>query len=581
MLPEGDATDDAVRLQAVLDWLKASPGWLLILDNVDTPLALEAEKLIGQVTDGRLLMTSRLANFPGDVQRLELDLLPVDDAVDFLLERTAGHRRIASDDRANARELALDLGRLALALEHAGAYIVRHRASFSQYSDLWRGSRDKVMNWSDPTVTHYPRAVAVTWQTSVAQLTHPARHLLELLAWLAPEPVPEFLLEVPIPEADGNDLREALADLAGYSLATRDAAEPRFFVHRLVQDVARRSLDADTSHCRLFEALRWITAGFVGDPRDGRTWHKLDPLAPHALAVSGYADDAGIADPTVSLMNVLGLLLKTQALHTEAEPLYRRALTLAENTFGPDHPEVATLLSNLGLLLQAANRLAEAEPLMRRALAIAENNFGPEHPAVAGCLNNLAGLLRETGPLAEAEPLMRRTVKITEKSLGPDHPNLAVHLDNLGTLLQSTNRLAEAEPLMRRALAIAEDSLGPDHPEVATHLSNVGRLLHATDRPAEAEPPMRRALAIDEKSFGPDHPKVANRLHNLGRLLYATGRSAEAELLMRRALAIDEKSFGPEHPLVAAHLSSLGSVLRTTDRSAEAQPLMRRALAIK
>jgi len=539
VLPEGDATDDAVRLQAVLDWLKASPGWLLILDNVDTPLALEAEKLIGQVTDGRLLMTSRLANFPGDVQRLELDLLPVDDAVDFLLERTAGHRRIASDDRANARELALDLGRLALALEHAGAYIVRHRASFSQYSDLWRGSRDKVMNWSDPTVTHYPRAVAVTWQTSVAQLTHPARHLLELLAWLAPEPVPEFLLEVPIPEADGNDLREALADLAGYSLATRDAAEPRFFVHRLVQDVARRSLDADTSHCRLFEALRWITAGFVGDPRDGRTWHKLDPLAPHALAVSGYADDAGIADPTVSLMNVLGLLLKTQALHTEAEPLYRRALTLAENSFGPDHPEVATLLSNLGLLLQAANRLDEAEPLMRRALAIAENNFGPEHPAVAGCLNNLAGLLRETGPLAEAEPLMRRTVKITEKSLGPDHPNLAVQLDNLGTLLQSTNRLAEAEPLMRRALAIAEDSLGPDHPEVATHLSNVGRLLHATDRPAEAEP------------------------------------------LMRRALAIDEKSFGPEHPLVAAHLSSLGSVLRTTDRSAEAQPLMRRALAIK
>jgi hypothetical protein len=62
---------------------------LLILDNVDTPLALaEAEKLIGQITDGRLLMTSRLANFPGDVQPLELDLLPVDDAIDFLLERT-------------------------------------------------------------------------------------------------------------------------------------------------------------------------------------------------------------------------------------------------------------------------------------------------------------------------------------------------------------------------------------------------------------------------------------------------------------------------------------------------------------
>jgi hypothetical protein len=33
VLPESDATDDAVRLQAVLDWLKANPGWLLILDK--------------------------------------------------------------------------------------------------------------------------------------------------------------------------------------------------------------------------------------------------------------------------------------------------------------------------------------------------------------------------------------------------------------------------------------------------------------------------------------------------------------------------------------------------------------------
>jgi tetratricopeptide (TPR) repeat protein len=581
LLSERDATDDTVRLQAVLNWFKANPGWLLILDNVDTPSALaEAEKLIGQVTDGRLLMTSRLANFPGDVQPLELDLLPVDDAVDFLLERTAGRRRMTSDDRAKARELALDLGRLALALEHAGAYIVRHRASFSQYSDLWRGSRDKVMNWADPTVTHYPRAVAVTWQTSVARLTHPARHLLELVAWLAPEPVPEFLLEVPIPEAEGNDLQEALADLAGYSLATRDAEEPRFFVHRLVQDVTRRSLDADTSHCRLFEALRWITAAFTGDPRDPRTWPRLEALAPHALAVTRYADDTGLADPTPGLMNRLGLLLKTKTLYAEAEPLYRRALTIAENSFGPEHPEVAAHLSNLGQLLQATNRLAEAELLMRRALALAENSFGPEHPNVAAYLNNLGGLLRETNRLTEAELLMRRALAVNENSFGSDHPVVAINLDNLGILLQSTNRPAEAEPLMRRALAIDEESFRPDHPNVAIRFANLGHLLHATNRPAEAEPLVRRALAIDEESFGPDHPRVATRLGNHGRLLQTTNWFAEAEPLYRRALAIDEKSFGPNHPNVAIRLNNLGQLLQATNRLGEAEPLHRRALAI-
>jgi len=33
----------------------------------------------------------------------------------------------------------------------------------------------------------------------VTPLTNAGRHLLERLAWLAPDPVPEFLLDVPIP----------------------------------------------------------------------------------------------------------------------------------------------------------------------------------------------------------------------------------------------------------------------------------------------------------------------------------------------------------------------------------------------
>ncbi len=232
------------------------------------------------------MITSRLANFPADVDPLEVDVLDVGDAADFLLERTARQRRPAADDKAMARELAVELGGLALALEHAGAYIVRHWASFRRYRELWQSSREKVISWADPAVTHYPRAIAATWQTSVEQLADPARRLLERLAWLAPEPVPEFLLDVPIPEDEGEDLYEGLADLAAYSLATRDVEEPRFLVHGLVQDVTRRSLDAAASRQRVTEALGWVNAAFDGDPQDVRTWPRLDPLAPHARAVT-------------------------------------------------------------------------------------------------------------------------------------------------------------------------------------------------------------------------------------------------------------------------------------------------------
>ena len=45
VLPESRAAEEEVRLEAVLSWLGANPGWLLILDNVDAPAAVaEADR---------------------------------------------------------------------------------------------------------------------------------------------------------------------------------------------------------------------------------------------------------------------------------------------------------------------------------------------------------------------------------------------------------------------------------------------------------------------------------------------------------------------------------------------------------
>jgi len=465
-------------------------------------------------------------------------------------------------------------------LEQAGAFIAKRRLTFVQYLEEWRSKRGDVLEWFDETVTGYPRAVAVTWQTSVAQLSEGGRRLLERLAWLAPEKVPEALIDVPIPGAEAENLRDAYDDLAAYSLVTRNAEGPFFLVHRLVQDVTRRSLAGKAQPRSLVEVLAWIDAAFPFESDDVRFWPQAEPLSPHARTVTAHADAAGIPEPTVRLMNQLSLLLRAKALYAEAEPLIRRALAIEEMSFGPDHPSVATRLSNLAQLLQDTNRLDEAEPLMRRTLAIGEKIFGPEHPQVATRLSNLAALLGATNRVVEAEPLIRRALAIDEKNFGPEHRQVATRLNNLAYLLHDTNRLDEAEPLMRRALAIDEKSFGPDHPKVALRLNNLAQLLQDTNRLDEAEPLMRRALAIDEKSFGPDHPNVATRLGNLALLLQKTNRLDEAEPLMRRALAVDEKSFGPNHPEVATDLHNLAQLLSDTNRLDEAEPLMRRDLAI-
>ena len=258
--------------------------------------------------------------------------------------------------------------------------------------------------------------------------------------------------------------------------------------------------------------------------------------------------------------------------------LYRRALAIAERSLGPARTAVA--LNNLASLLQATNRLGEAEVLFRRALDIDANSFGPEHPKVAVRLNNLAELLRETNRLAEAEPLYRRALSILEKSFGSEHPDVAVGLNNLAMVLQETSRLAAAEPLFRRALTIVEKSLGREHPRVARGLNNLAMLLRKANRLAEAEPLLRRAVSIFEKSLGPEHPDVGISYLNLAVLLQDMKRPAEAEQLMRRALAIHEKSLGPTHPELAIDLNRLALLRAELGDWVEAARLHRRAAPI-
>jgi len=502
-LPECQGTEVPVQFAAVIRWLQRNPGWLLILDNVDSEAAAQAaEGLLPQLPGGHMLITSRLSNWSGSVEALPLDVLDTPATVDFLLARTDAKRRKQADDAEQARILAVELDGLALALEQASAYIAQRRLSLTGYLAEWRGQSDKVLAWYNERLMQYPKSVAVTWQTSVDQLGEAGRRLLQRLAWLAPDPIPESLLDVAVPGATTDDDADAaLAELESYSLVVRAADAPVFTIHRLVQTVTQRVADG----AALTEALCWISGAFVGDPSDVRNWPVLTPLLPHVRAIAAHADEAGIADPTALLMNQTGLLLHGMGLYTQAEPLYARALAIWEQALGPEHPHVATSLNNLARLYDAQGAYAKAEPLYARALAICEKALGPEHPHMATCLNNLAVLYHAQGVYAKAEPLYARALAIRERALGPKHPDVATSLDNLALLYYAQGAYAEAEPLCARALAILEKALGPEHPDVATCLNNLAGLYRAQGSYAEVEPLYTRALAILEKALGPEH----------------------------------------------------------------------------
>jgi tetratricopeptide (TPR) repeat protein len=623
---------------------------LLILDNVDRPQLLDPAQVARLNASDWLhvLATTRLGENElhgthRDRSFLAVDELPPDDALALIETYQPGGRFRSDAEHDAAREIVQLLGCFTLAVESAAVYLGQFAHDVTCAAFLARLKRegldglDTAATQSSEGVLHGEKRLGVTLRPTLERLNAPEKLALNFAALLPADHIalpwlralvtktfPEMACDAEPghPDPWKNLLRRLFSMRLLQSTGVMDAdGQPLVVrVHRLLQQLMLRDCPAPeraglqqtvdsfitqrgdalpkaknwielpweleplTALARLWDEANHPSAGWLTTQSAGcwyqlAEWSRAEPLMKRALVIDEQSFGPEHSEVALSLNN-LANLLKARNRFEEAEPLMRRALMIWERSLGLEHPRVATALNNLSLLLKDTNRLAEAELLMRRALAIDEQSVGLEHPNVAVRLHNLSLLLKATNRLTEAEPLIQRALVIFERSFGANHPNVSTALNTLGNLLYETNRLPEAEPLMRRAIAIVEQSFGPEHPAVANNLNDLAQLLQATNRPTEAEPLMRRALAINEQSFGPEHPKVALSLSNLARLLLDMNRLTQVEPLMRRALAIDEQSFGMEHPAVATKLNNLASLYYSTNRLAEAEPMYRRVISI-
>jgi hypothetical protein len=329
-LPQKDAREDEVKIDAVLNWLAANPGWLLILDNVDDEKAAKAAgDLVAKLRGGHVLITARFSKFKPGVHKIELDTLEPSAAAAYLCEATDSDRVKSPDDEAQALKLATELDGFAVALEQASAYIAAQRIGFARYLNIWAEKRAEVLDWHDESLMNYPKSVAATWLASMEHLSLASRALLYVFAWFAPDPIPDALMDVPLLNGEEQEERAALSVLFSYSLAKREQ-DAAIVVHRLVQTIV---LDQQTKDLieeppiALVAAIGWINLAFVGEFDDARNWSRLDPLVPHVLAIVNAADKFANGNVTAAtLSNNLGLLFLAKARYAQAEPLLRRAL---------------------------------------------------------------------------------------------------------------------------------------------------------------------------------------------------------------------------------------------------------------
>ena len=197
----------------------------------------------------------------------------------------------------------------------------------------------------------------------------------------------------------------------------------------------------------------------------------------------------------------------------EAQELFRRALSLLEESEGEDSPDVANVLSSLGAVSEQRCDYAGAEADYARAARIMDAHADSFEEDVRQLrlqtLSDLGRIRRILGRYEEAEPLIKRSIALAQELFGADSVEMAGALNDLGMLYKFNGRFEDAEPLYRRALSILEHALGPEAVELASIYHNLGGLEHARGRHAAGEPHARRSVELRERAHGPEHTDVA------------------------------------------------------------------------
>lgn len=212
-----------------------------------------------------------------------------------------------------------------------------------------------------------------------------------------------------------------------------------------------------------------------------------------------------------------------------ADSLYKQALKISEQLYGPRHPRGAGIHVDLGNIQVRLAHYTAAEQQFRQALAIDQSWYGSDHPQTARAEGYVAQALDLQGRYEESRILLGHALAVTERAYGRGHPRVAVILSDLGFIATATGNLNEAEADFSRMAEICRSTYGERNQFTAIALCNLASVYMKEEQYARAEKILRNVLQIDLRVLPAGHLNTAIAQIRLGRALVRQHRYREAE----------------------------------------------------
>lgn len=256
-----------------------------------------------------------------------------------------------------------------------------------------------------------------------------------------------------------------------------------------------------------------------------------------------------------------------------------KALTSAEKSYGPDHPNIADAMFNLAEIYRMLGNFNNSESYYYGTLKTREQLLGREHPQVAACYYGLAEIMAERGEYQRAKDYAERAQSIYEKANGPDNVEIGKVTLVLAVISKGQLLYEAAESLGTKALDIFEKTAGPDSLSTGKALLLLAALHIKNENYAEASSLLLRADTLYLKTHAKKKLDTGKLLYYQGEIFRLQGDPKKAQGLYKKALKYFKKR-SKFHPDLGKTLLALAACRKSNLKYIKAEKLHREGLSI-
>ncbi|KAK2598195.1 hypothetical protein QQS21_005672 [Conoideocrella luteorostrata] len=590
------------------EWLckKDNGQWLMVIDNADdgklfcgqSKCATDDDphinenlaQYVPECGHGKVLATTRnkqvAVKLSKSIRTVEIHKMDESESIQLLGTFTDIDTHEASFVELST--LSSRLEHLPLALVQAAAFIQANGISIKKYLQLLEESDQSLVSLLSKEFesigrdSEAPQAVAQTWIISFRLIWEQntlAGSLLSLMSLFDKQAIPmAFLSHYAAQERNGGpkssiELTESIGLLKAFSLLSEQKGES-LDMHRLVQLVTRKWLMNDHAMGQFEqEALLTVSHVYPFGVFENRTL--CSAYLPHAKAVLGIkvddAQDGAIAEALLS--HRVASYLNFEGQWSDAEKLYKEALTTRKMVLGEQHPDTLRSMANLASTYRYQGRWKEAEELQVQVMETHKTVLGEQHPDTLTSMANLASTYRNQGRWKEAEELKVQVMKSHKTVLGEQHPDTLISIANLASIYWDQGQWKEAEELEVQVMETRKTVLGEQHPDTLISMGNLASTYWNQGRWKEAEELEVQVMESRKKVLGEQHPDTLISIANLASIYQDQGRWKEAEELEVQVMETRKTVLGEQHPDTLRSIANLASIYRDQGRWKEAEEL--------